>query len=82
MKTKKTLVILIAAQFALAGNLLAATGAREDTSSFLVWGFLCMCALIVIVQLMPALMLVVGLVKGLVTGNKRVQADLSVANDE
>jgi hypothetical protein len=82
MKTQKALMILITTQLALAGNLLAATGAREDTSSFLVWGFLCMCALIVIVQLLPAMMLIFGLVKGMITGNKQVQADLSVANEE
>ena len=82
MKTQKTLIILIAAQLALAGNLLAASGAREDTSSFLVWGFLCMCALIVIVQLLPAIMLTFGLVKGMVTGNKQARAELPVASDE
>lgn len=47
---------------------LAETGARQDHSQLLVWAFLGMCALIVIVQLMPVFILAFGLVKGLVTG--------------
>ena len=53
MKRKMTILMMIlAAQSGLASNLMAATGVREDGSMLMVWAFLCMCALIVIVQLM------------------------------
>jgi len=42
----------------------AATGAREDTSGLLVWGFLGFCALIIVAQLVPAILLMTGMVKG------------------
>ncbi|MDH3454366.1 MAG: hypothetical protein OEL80_04390 [Desulfuromonadales bacterium] len=50
---------------------MAASGAREDDSMFLVWMFLGMCALIVVMQLMPAMFLTFGLLKSLYGGNKR-----------
>lgn len=43
---------------------LAAGALREDHSSIVVWAFLGFCALIVIAQLLPALLLLVGMVKG------------------
>ena len=44
---------------------LAASGAREDNSGFFVWIFLGFCALIVAAQLLPAILLALGGVKGL-----------------
>jgi hypothetical protein len=44
---------------------LAAQGIRHDHSGLLVWAFLGLCALIVVAQLFPALLLVLGLAKGL-----------------
>lgn len=43
----------------------AASGAREDNSGIFVWIFLGFCALIVVLQLMPAVMLMLGMAKGL-----------------
>ena len=40
-----------------ASSALAATGVREDSSGIFVWVFLGFCALIVVVQVMPALFL-------------------------
>lgn len=41
---------------------LAATG-REDSSGIVVWIFLGFCALIVVAQLMPAVLMMLGVVK-------------------
>lgn len=43
----------------------AASGAREDNSGLFVWIFLGFCALIVIAQLMPVMLLMFGFAKGL-----------------
>ncbi len=48
-----------------AATAFAATGAREDNSGIFVWTFLGFCALIVIGQLVPAVMMVLGFAKGL-----------------
>jgi len=42
----------------------AASGAREDSSNLFVWIFLGMCAFIVVVQLFPAIMMIIGFVSG------------------
>lgn len=70
MKRKLTILMVLATQFGLVSNLMAATGAREDSSMFLVWMFLGMCALIVIMQLLPALFLVFGMLRSLWSGEK------------
>ena len=70
MKSTMTILMVLVTQLGLASNLMAATVTREDGSMFLVWMFLGMCALIVIIQLMPAMFLLFGLLKSLFTGNK------------
>jgi len=67
--TSATVLFLTPATVAL-----AETGTRQDNSQFLVWGFLGMCALIVIFQLVPVAMLAFGLVKGLLKGKEEVAA--------
>lgn len=47
-----------------------AAGAREDNSGLVVWIFLGVCALIVVAQLFPALMLLFGMIKGLARGHQ------------
>ena len=42
-----------------------AAGAREDSSSIFVWIFLALCALIIVGQLIPALLILTGFAKGL-----------------
>lgn len=42
----------------------AADAAREDNSGLFVWIFLAFCALIVVAQLIPAMMMLLGVVKG------------------
>ncbi|WP_298267648.1 hypothetical protein [Geobacter sp.] len=44
---------------------LAASGAREDNSGIFVWIFLGFCALIIVAQLLPAVMMMLGFARGL-----------------
>jgi hypothetical protein len=48
-----------------ASSAFAAGGTREDNSGLFVWIFLGFCALIVVVQVVPALLLLFGFAKGL-----------------
>ena len=63
MKTRITTSSL-AAVLGSVSSVFAASGAREDNSGILVWLFLGMCALIVLLQLMPALLTMIGMAKG------------------
>ena len=42
----------------------AADAAREDNSNWFVWIFLAFCALIVVAQLIPAMLMMLGFAKG------------------
>ncbi|NVN99347.1 MAG: hypothetical protein HXX17_08485 [Geobacteraceae bacterium] len=55
---------------------LAASGVREDTSGIFVWIFLGICAMIVVAQVIPAILLMVGMAKGL---KSVVKEEMSVA---
>ena len=61
----KTLQLTVVTALGSASSVFAATGAREDNSGVYVWIFLGMCALIVVAQIMPALLIITGLVKGM-----------------
>jgi len=52
----------------------AATGAREDGSGIFVWVFLGFCALIVVAQVIPALLLMFGMAKGITSVVKEEMA--------
>jgi hypothetical protein len=52
----------------------AATGVREDSSGIFVWVFLGFCALIVIAQVIPAIMLMFGMAKGITSVLKEERA--------
>lgn len=81
MKTSRRSTFLVALLLAPATRALAEAGARQDDSQFLIWAFLGMCALIVIVQLMPVVVIAFGLVKGLAKG-KESPAQAEVAADK
>lgn len=53
-------ILLVSATVAL-----GASGIREDNSGIVVWVFLGLCGLIVMLQLLPAIALVAGMVMGL-----------------
>ena len=80
MKSSRIIAMSIALLLAPATRALAEAGARQDNSQFLVWAFLGMCALIVIIQLMPVAMIAFGLIKGLAKG-KEPQAQADAATD-
>jgi hypothetical protein len=54
----------------------AAAGVREDSSGIFVWVFLGFCALIVIAQVIPAIMLMFGMAKGISTVVKEEMAQV------
>ncbi len=81
MKNTLTILMVLAAQLGLASNLMAASVVREDSSMLLVWMFLGMCALIVIIQLMPAMFLMFGMLKSLFTGSKS-QVKVNASSDK
>lgn len=60
----KTLATIIAAIAGFAPAAAFAANGRTDDSGFFVWIFLGFCALIVVAQVVPALLLMFGLVKG------------------
>ena len=60
----RTLIATIAAALAPAAAF-AASGAREDNSGIFSTIFLGLCALIVVGQLVPAVMMTLGIAKGL-----------------
>ncbi|HIJ86741.1 MAG TPA: hypothetical protein HPP97_03545 [Desulfuromonadales bacterium] len=55
----------------------AAAGVREDSSGIFVWVFLGFCALIVVAQVIPALLLMTGIVKGVVSVVKDEKAGVT-----
>ena len=81
MSTKRITTLLSAALLVPATPALAAAGNRQDNSDFLVWAFLGMCALIVVIQLMPVVMLAYGLVKGLLKGKETPAEAKAIAED-
>lgn len=66
MKTCKALTATVIGWLITATPVLAAGAIREDHSSLVVWVFLGFCALIVIAQLVPAILLLIGMIKGVV----------------
>ncbi|MDY0291748.1 MAG: hypothetical protein RBR02_05375 [Desulfuromonadaceae bacterium] len=67
-----TLLLLNGTSFA------ASTAGRTDHSGILVWTFLGFCALIVVAQLLPALMVVFGVVKSASTASEKQHARVTV----
>jgi hypothetical protein len=65
MKLKNKLRLVVALFYANSAPLWAAeAAAREDNSDLFVWIFLAFCALIIVAQLIPAAMMVLGFSKG------------------
>ena len=57
----------------------AATG-RQDSSGIVVWAFLGICALIVVAQLAPAVLMLLGMIKGLTKTHDQRDAEARVHN--
>jgi hypothetical protein len=71
--TLRTIAAAVAATMATAAPAFAAHE-YADNSGLLVWSFLGFCALIVVAQVMPAVMMMVGMAKGLSTETKEAKA--------
>ena len=73
MKTYKSLLMGISMLMVTAGPAFAVDTSKTYSSGLLVGAFLAFCALVVVVQLMPTLMILFSFIKGLVKGtNKQV----------
>jgi hypothetical protein len=57
-----------------------AAGGRVDESGIFVWVFLGFCALIVVAQVIPAVLLMTGMVKGVVSVVKEELATVTTKN--
>jgi hypothetical protein len=64
MKAKAILSAAMISIMGTASPVLAAGAVREDHSGIVVWMFLGFCALIIIAQLVPAVLMMTGLIKG------------------
>ena len=71
--TLRTLAAAVAATMATAAPAFAAPE-YTDHSGLLVWTFLGFCALIVVAQVMPAVMMMFGMAKGLTAEKKEAEA--------
>ena len=71
MKNFKSLLLGMSMLMVAAGPAFAVDTSQTYSSGLLVGAFLAFCALVVVVQLMPTIMLLVGFVKGLLKGNEK-----------
>ncbi len=63
----RALITTIIGTIAPATAFAAANGLSEDNSGIFVWVFLGFCAMIVVAQVIPAVLLMTGMVKGVVS---------------
>ncbi len=63
----RALITTIVGTLAPVTAMAATSGAREDNSGIFVWVFLGFCALIVVAQVIPAVLMATGMIKGVVS---------------
>ena len=63
----RALITTIIGTLAPASAMAASAGLSEDSSGIFVWVFMGFCALIVVAQVIPAVLLATGMVKGIVS---------------
>lgn len=78
MKTLLRTTLVGSAVLGSASLALATGGTRNDGSQLVVWIFLGMCALIVILQLVPLMIMAFATVKALVKGKAEKPAEVPV----
>jgi hypothetical protein len=71
MKSYRRLLMGMSMLLITAGPALAVDTTKTYSSGILVAIFLAFCALVVVVQLMPTIMLLIGFVKGLLKGSAK-----------
>jgi hypothetical protein len=69
----RTAINTLSATALMTTTAFAANGAAADEPGLLAWGFIGFCAVILVGQLVPAAMLVIGAIKGLATAPKEVK---------
>jgi len=69
----RTTIATLIATIVTTTTAFAANGAGTDEPGLLAWGFLGFCAVILVGQFVPAAMLLVGMVKGIVAAPKEVK---------
>jgi hypothetical protein len=72
MKTARTILTTLGVALT---TVPAYAGARADHSGLLVWSFLGLCAMIVAAQVVPAGLLLVGMIRGLVGKRAPLEAE-------
>jgi ABC-type siderophore export system fused ATPase/permease subunit len=81
MKTLTTLIVTITLSLVAIPQAFAATTTRVYSSGLLVLAFLGVCALIVVVQMIPAIITLSGIVKELLAGKgKEEEAKAEISN--
>ena len=76
MKKFRSLYLGISMLALMADPVLAVDTTKTYSSGLLVGAFLAFCALIVVAQLMPTLIILASFIKGLVTGTEKQKARL------
>ena len=71
MKRHRSLFLGVSMPMIMAGPALAVDTSKTYSSGLLTGAFLAFCALVVVVQLMPTVILLVSFVKGLINGTDR-----------
>ncbi len=77
MKKFRSLVLGLSMTALMAGPAFAVDTTKTYSSGILVGAFLAFCALIVVVQLMPTLIVLASFIKGLVKGTNKQEAHQS-----
>ncbi len=73
MKTLQNTVLAALITIVATSPAFASTAGRVDNSGFIVWAFLGFCALIVVAQLVPAVMVMLGIVKAVASPKEEAQ---------
>jgi hypothetical protein len=73
----RNIITTTIAMLAAATPAFAATAGRIGQSGLFVWIFLGFCALIVVAQVVPAVLLIVGMVKGMVATKETAEAKVT-----
>jgi urea transporter len=74
MKKLATTLSATVAAMLPAATAFAASGAREDNIGFFAWVFMGFCGVIILGQFIPAIMMMLGMVKGLKKGEEAKRA--------
>ena len=69
----RTAINTLIATIATTTTAFAANGAANEEPGILAWAFIGFCAVVLVGQLVPAAMLIIGMVKGLATAPKEVK---------